>query len=296
MSVPFPMFVELAGRKCLVVGGSTIAEAKVQSLLAAGASVKVVASHGTPLLEKLERAGKISWERQLFQPKDLASAEFVLAATSLTKTNEAILQEAKRQGVLCSVAEPPNYCDFYLLVEWLPQVQDPYIKETIVRALSVPSARHFAAPVLIEEFRKASPAQVLLKLAITQALAVVADDSVCADIIELAQDTRHGKARQMIVLALGNMTDRRAIEAAMRLLNDEVVAGHAIMALGALKAQCSKDSLKPFLRHRRAWIRREAEKAVQRIDAHSTASAMFVRRKSSLPRMARSLFKFRKGA
>ena len=296
MSAPFPMFVELAGRKCLVVGGSAVAEAKVQSLLAADASVKVVASHGTPLLEKLERAGKICWERREFQPKDLAGAEFVLAATSLTRTNQAVMQEAKKQGVLSSVAEPPNYCDFYLLLEWLPQVQDAYIKETIVRALAVPSAKPFAAPALIEEFRNASPAHTLLKQAIAQALAVVADDSVCADIIELARDVRHGKARQMIVLALGNMTDPRATEAAMRLLNDEVVAGHAIMALGALKAQCSKNSLKPFLSHRRAWIRREAQKAVQRIDAHSTASGAFARGKRTLPQMARSLFKLKKRA
>ncbi len=139
---------------------------------------------------------------------------------------------------------------------------------------------------------------MLLKLAIAQALAVVADDSVCDDIIELAQDHRHGKARQMIVLALGNMKDPRAIETAMQLLNDEVVAGHAIMALGTLKAKCSKDCLKPFLRHRRAWIRREAQKAVQRIDAHATsyASNIFGEGTRPLSQMAKSLFKYRKRA
>jgi len=107
------------------------------------------------LIEKWARDHKISWEKRPFHPDDLKSTFFVVAATSLQKTNESVLQETQKRGILCSVAEVSNRCDFYLLLEWLPQVQDPYIKETLVRALSVPSAKPFATPVLIEEFRKA---------------------------------------------------------------------------------------------------------------------------------------------
>jgi len=274
MSAPFPMFIELTGRRCLVVGASTMGEVKIQSLLASGASVRVVAPSGTPLIEKWARDRKISWEKRPFHPDDLKSTFFVVAATSLQKTNESVLQEAQKRGILCSVAEVSNRCDFYLLLEWLPQVQDPYIKETLVRALSVPSAKPFAAPVLIEEFRKTEPSQTFLKLAIGNALSVVADDGVCDDIIELAQERKHGKARQLIVLALGNMKDPRAAKAAMQLLNDEVVAGHAVMALGMLKAKSSRSSLMPFLQHRRAWIRREAQKAIQRIDGSITSESV----------------------
>ncbi len=266
MSALFPMFVEVTGRRCLVVGGWTTAESKIHSLLAAGASVRVVAPHGTSLVDKWARAKKISWEKRPFQSNDLKSAFFVVAATSSRETNESILQEAQKRGILCTSAEAPSRCDFHLLLEWLPQVQDAYIKETIVRALSVPSAKPFASPVLIEEFRRAAPSQMFLKTAISSALSVVADDTVGDEIIELAQEKRHGKARQMIVLALGNMNDPRAAKVAMQLLHDEVVAGHAIMALGRLRAKCAKNSLKPFLEHSRAWIRREARKAVQRID------------------------------
>src|SRR5215510_10956691 len=270
MSAPFPVFIDLSGRECLVVGGSTLAEAKIQSLLAAGASVRVVTPLATTLLEKWARARKISWEKREFQPEDLKSVFFVVAATSLEKTNAFVLQEAQKRGILCTASEAPRSCDFHLLLEWLPQVQDAYIKETMVRALSVPSAKPFAAPALVEEFRRAAPGQSLLKLAIGNALSVVADDSVSDDIIELAMDLKHGKARQLVVLALGNMQDPRAAETAMRLLDDEVVAGHAIMALGRMKAKRSRSLLKPFLQHRRAWIRREARKAVERIDASAT--------------------------
>src|SRR5215831_14344718 len=146
MSALFPMFVELGGRPCLVVGASTLAESKIRSLLASGASVRVVDPEGRALVEKWARARKISWEKRSFHPDDVKSAFFVVAATGLPKTNESVLQAAQKRGILCSIAEVSNRCDFYLLLEWLPQVQDPYIKETIVRALSVPSARPFAAP------------------------------------------------------------------------------------------------------------------------------------------------------
>jgi hypothetical protein len=298
MSAPFPVLVELSGRECLVVGGSALAETKIQSLLASGASVRVVAPQGTALLEKLARARKIAWQKRPFQPEDLKSTFFVVAASPLQKTNAQVIEEARKRGILSTTAETPNRCDFHLLLEWLPQVQDSYIKETIVRALSVPSARPFAGPVLVEEFRKAAPEQMLLKLAIGHALCVVADDSVGDDILELAMEPRHGKARQPLVLALGNLQDSRAIETAMRLLDDEAVAGHAIMALGRLKAKRSRSLLKPFLRHRRAWIRREAQKAVQRIDgsiAPRVAAALpeSSRRERPLRHVTKAVFKLR---
>src|SRR5260370_10219929 len=292
MSALFPMFVELDGRRCLVVGASTMAEAKIRSLIPPGASVRVVAPDGTALVEKWARTRKISWEKRLFHPDDLKSELFVVAATSLQKTNESVLQEAQKRGILCSVAEVSNRCDFYLLLEWLPQVQDPYIKETLVRAVYVPSAKPFAAPVLIEEFRKTEPSQTFLKLAIGNALSVVADDSVCNDIIELAQGRKHGKARQLTVLALGNMKDPHTTKAAMPLLNDEVVAGHAVMALGRLKAKGSRNSLKPFLHHSRAWVRREAQKVIQQIDGSITSQFGH----TILPQMAKPAIKYKKRA
>ncbi len=266
MSTFFPMFVELSGCQCLVVGASSAAETKIQSLLASGASVRVVSPHGTAQIETWARTRKISWKKRQFHSEDLKSMAFVLAATTLRKTNELIAAKARKRGILCSIAEPLQRFDFYLLLELLPQVQDPYVKETLVKALSVPKARPFAAPVLVEEFRKAESSQMLLKSAISCALSVVADDAVCDDILALAQEQKHGESRQMIVLTLGNMNDSRAVEIAMKLLEDQAVAGHAIMALGRLKASCARSSIAPFLQHHRAWIRKEAKKALQRID------------------------------
>jgi len=66
--------------------------------------------------------------------------------------------------------------------------------------------------------------------AIGNALWIVADDSVFEDIAALAADPKHGKAREMVVVALGNMQNPEAVEVLRRLLRDDQVAGHAVMA------------------------------------------------------------------
>ncbi|CRK57064.1 hypothetical protein [Alloactinosynnema sp. L-07] len=150
-----------------------------------------------------------------------------------------------------------------MLMEWLPQVTDRRVKESLVRALSVRWAKPQAAPLLISQFRDLDDdAQSGLRWAIGNALEVVADDSVCADLVELARDRRYGKAREMIVIALGKMKKTRPVQVLIELLDDEVVAGHAIVALRKLKAPEASEALEPFLNHPDTWIRNEAKKAL----------------------------------
>lgn len=150
-----------------------------------------------------------------------------------------------------------------ILLHWLPRISDPQVKEDIVRTLSVPWAKPTAAPALIEEFRKADSAA--LQWAIANALAVVADDSVFEDLVRLVQDTGFGKAREMLALALGNMQDPRVVAVLMGLLADEQVVGHAVIALGKLRAHAARSRLEELTRHPTAWVRKEAKKALANI-------------------------------
>ena len=58
----FPAFLKLAGRRCLVVGAGPIAEEKIESLLRAGAKVRVVAPEATERIQAWARAKKIRWD------------------------------------------------------------------------------------------------------------------------------------------------------------------------------------------------------------------------------------------
>src|SRR5712692_11333683 len=109
----FPMFLKLDGRRCLVVGAGTVAEAKVESLLAAAASVRVVAPKVTPKVREWAREGRIEWQAREYVPADLAGVFLVIAATSSRALHDEIYAEAKSRGVLCNTVDEPERCDFY---------------------------------------------------------------------------------------------------------------------------------------------------------------------------------------
>ena len=156
-----------------------------------------------------------------------------------------------------------------ILLNWLPRVENPAVKEAIVRALSVSWARKTEAPVLlVEEFRKAK-GKSALNWAIGNALSVVADDSVLDDIVDLIRDETYGKAREMLVIALGRMKTPEVKYTLIKLLDDENLAGYAIMALGRLKIQEARPAIERFLTHSKSWVRREAKRALAKIDRMS---------------------------
>ena len=90
----FPIFVKLAGRRCLVVGAGTVGQAKIQSLLDAGAKVRVVAPHGTSVVAGWKQGGLIEWEVREFTASHIDGAFLVIAATNSTTTNAVIHQES----------------------------------------------------------------------------------------------------------------------------------------------------------------------------------------------------------
>ena len=109
----FPVFLKLTGRPCLVVGAGRVGEPKIEGLLAAGATVKVVAPEVTDAVSQWARVGKISWQARRFKPSDLYGVFLVVVATSYRELNDSIYREAQRRGVLCNVVDDPPRCDFY---------------------------------------------------------------------------------------------------------------------------------------------------------------------------------------
>ena len=88
-------------------------QAKIQSLLDAGAEVRVVASRGTATVADWAQNGAISWEVREFQPSDLDGAFLVIAATNSTATNAVIHQESQQRNIMCNSVDDPENCDFY---------------------------------------------------------------------------------------------------------------------------------------------------------------------------------------
>jgi precorrin-2 dehydrogenase len=109
----FPMFLKMKGRPCLVVGAGTVAEAKIRSLMFAGASIQVVAPRAAPAVIDWAQSGQVRWEARTFVPADLEGMFLVIAAASSLDVNDLVFCEAQRRGVLCNVVDNPERCDFY---------------------------------------------------------------------------------------------------------------------------------------------------------------------------------------
>ena len=97
--VEYPIFLDIRNRKCVVVGGGSVAERKVRGLLAAGARVSVIAPEVTDSLDGLAAAGRIRLERREFQVGDVAGAALVFATTDRRPVNQEVMLAARQNGI-----------------------------------------------------------------------------------------------------------------------------------------------------------------------------------------------------
>ena len=153
-----------------------------------------------------------------------------------------------------------------VLVKWLPRATYDGVRGDIVDSLGVPWAPA-AAPALIVEFRRAQPGSGPgRRWSIAAALAESATDDVIDEIVELVRDRGYGDDRQMLALALGRMRDPRAVDVLLDLGREGDLAGHVAIALGRLRAAAARPLLEDLARHPVPWVRREAAKALKRIE------------------------------
>src|SRR5437762_3675452 len=111
MPFAFPLALEVTGRRCVVLGGGAVAEAKVGALLDAGAAVVVIAADAAPGLAELARRGEIELVERGYRRGDLAGALLVFA-TGDRSANAAVFAEAEAEGVLCNAHQDSAHCHF----------------------------------------------------------------------------------------------------------------------------------------------------------------------------------------
>jgi precorrin-2 dehydrogenase/sirohydrochlorin ferrochelatase len=105
----FPLFLDLTGRLCVVVGGGAVGRRKADALLDAGAAVRLVCL-GPPLLAL--RAG-VEWRTEPYRPDHLDGAALVFAAAT-PEVNRQIVADARARGLWVNSATDPAAGDFFL--------------------------------------------------------------------------------------------------------------------------------------------------------------------------------------
>jgi precorrin-2 dehydrogenase / sirohydrochlorin ferrochelatase len=108
--VLYPIFLDLSGRRCVVVGGGGVASRKARKLLQAHARVVVISPDIAPELESVG----VEVHRRPYREGDLEGAYLAFAATNVREVNAAVAREAKDRGIPVNVADKPSEGDFAL--------------------------------------------------------------------------------------------------------------------------------------------------------------------------------------
>ena len=108
----YPAFLDLSGKRCVLIGGGKVAERKTIRLLRVGADVLVISPTLSLKLQTLKEKGRITHVPRPYECGDIKSAFLIIAATDSEETNRQIAEEAKKLDKLLNVVDTPSLCSF----------------------------------------------------------------------------------------------------------------------------------------------------------------------------------------
>lgn len=135
----YPAYLDLRGKKAVVVGGGKVAERKIFSLMDAGAEITVVSPSLTKRLSRAKAERSISHLPRNYRKGDLRGSFIVIAATDSEEINSRVSMDAP---ALVNVVDVPSMCNF--------------IAPSVVRrgSLTVAISTGGASPAMAKTLRK----------------------------------------------------------------------------------------------------------------------------------------------
>ncbi len=109
-----PIFLDVRGEPCLVVGGGAVAARKTALLLRAGARVTVQAPALDAAFGADLDAGRVSHRAEGFRDEVLAGYALVIAATDDDAVNRAVAAAARARRIPVNVVDQPALCSFIM--------------------------------------------------------------------------------------------------------------------------------------------------------------------------------------
>jgi len=110
----YPIYLNLADRRVVVIGGGEVAERKIESLLGTGAFIKVVSPEVTAGILVLAAEKRIDLHRKPYEPGDCLDAVLVLSASDDPAVSRAVFEDARKCGALVNTADQAGLCDFIM--------------------------------------------------------------------------------------------------------------------------------------------------------------------------------------
>ena len=113
MSRYYPIFLNVEGRVCLVVGGGAVAGRKAASLVECGARVRVVSPEISGEMKKLVELSGVEHVPEPFDGQaHMDGVILAIASTDDDSVNRAVYEAAVARGIPVNVVDQPDLCTF----------------------------------------------------------------------------------------------------------------------------------------------------------------------------------------
>jgi precorrin-2 dehydrogenase / sirohydrochlorin ferrochelatase len=110
----YPVFLDIRGKICAIVGGGEVAARKAERLLDCGAKVIVISPKLSPALTSLKEKGIIHHIAAEYTGNLIDGTTLVIGATDDEKTNASISLDARNKCIPVNIVDDPQKCDFIL--------------------------------------------------------------------------------------------------------------------------------------------------------------------------------------
>lgn len=108
----YPLFLDISGKRCLVVGGGPVACRKVKALLECGSSVVVVSPEVCPEMRDMVDKEAVSLALREYRTEDMDGALVVIAATDDAEVNRRVAADARDLRLLVNVVDDMEVSSF----------------------------------------------------------------------------------------------------------------------------------------------------------------------------------------
>ncbi len=107
----YPVFLDLRGRRCVVIGGGPIGAEKVDRLVDFGADVLVFSPAVTRAVRAMADEGRLSWHKRRYRRGDLEGAFIAIVADNRDSAlNEEAAREAAERNIPLNVNDVTHLC------------------------------------------------------------------------------------------------------------------------------------------------------------------------------------------
>ena len=108
------MFLNIQGKRSIVIGGGNIALRKIKSLLECRAKVTVITPKPHSEISKLSEEKMIRLIGRNYKVSDLKDAIVAIVCTNVKRVNRKAADEARKAGALVNVVDDPRGSDFII--------------------------------------------------------------------------------------------------------------------------------------------------------------------------------------